>query len=349
MLEGILEILIKIVVVVGIPLGALPIIIHVERRGAGFMQRRLGPNRVGPFGLLQPLADVAKFMFKEDVHPSHVRPFFYSAAPIIALTVALLPLACIPLAAPFEIFGTTYFPEVFRSEMGIFYAFAASALGSYGILLAGWASNNKFTMLGAIRACAQMVSYELSLSTALVVMIFVYGTNDIHGIVTAQTGYWFGFLPKWGIFMQPVACMLFLIGIFAESNRMPFDLAEGESEIVAGYHLEYSSMKFAIFFMAEYIHMIALSALFIIFFFGGYSILPGLDLISSESPFVLPLLQATSFIIKIALMIWIFVWVRWTLPRFRYDQLMDLGWRRLLPLGIVNLIVTVLFVYFRNL
>ena len=349
MLEGILEILIKIVVVVGIPLGALPIIIHVERRGAGFMQRRLGPNRVGPFGLLQPLADVAKFMFKEDVHPSHVRPFFYSAAPIIALTVALLPLACIPLAAPFEIFGTTYFPEVFRSEMGIFYAFAASALGSYGILLAGWASNNKFTMLGAIRACAQMVSYELSLSTALVVMIFVYGTNDIHGIVTAQTGYWFGFLPKWGIFMQPVACMLFLIGIFAESNRMPFDLAEGESEIVAGYHLEYSSMKFAIFFMAEYIHMIALSALFIIFFFGGYSILPGLDLISSESPFVLPLLQATSFIIKIAMMIWIFVWVRWTLPRFRYDQLMDLGWRRLLPLGIVNLIVTVLFVYFRNL
>ncbi len=349
MLEGILEILIKIVVVVGIPLGALPIIIHVERRGAGFIQRRLGPNRVGPFGLLQPLADVAKFMFKEDVHPSHVRPFFYTAAPIIALTVALLPLACIPLAAPFEIFGTTYFPEVFRSEMGIFYAFAASALGSYGILLAGWASNNKFTMLGAIRACAQMVSYELSLSTALVVMIFVYGTNDIHGIVTAQTGYWFGFLPKWGIFMQPVACMLFLIGIFAESNRMPFDLAEGESEIVAGYHLEYSSMKFAIFFMAEYIHMIALSALFIIFFFGGYSLLPGLDLISTDSPFVLPILQAVSFIIKIALMIWIFVWVRWTLPRFRYDQLMDLGWRRLLPLGIVNLIVTVLFVYFRNL
>ena len=349
MLEGILEILIKIVVVVGMPLGALPIIIHVERRGAGFIQRRLGPNRVGPFGLLQPLADVAKFMFKEDVHPSHVRPFFYTAAPIIALTVALLPLACIPLAAPFEIFGTTYFPEVFRSEMGIFYAFAASALGSYGILLAGWASNNKFTMLGAIRACAQMVSYELSLSTALVVMIFVYGTNDIHGIVTAQTGYWFGFLPKWGIFMQPVACMLFLIGIFAESNRMPFDLAEGESEIVAGYHLEYSSMKFAIFFMAEYIHMIALSALFIIFFFGGYSLLPGLDLISTDSPFVLPILQAVSFIIKIALMIWIFVWVRWTLPRFRYDQLMDLGWRRLLPLGIVNLIVTVLFVYFRNL
>jgi len=349
MLEGILEILIKTVVVLGIPLGALPIIIHVERRGAGFIQRRLGPNRVGPFGLLQPLADVAKFMFKEEVHPSHVRPFFYTAAPIIALTVALLPLACIPLAAPFEIFGTTYFPEVFRSDMGIFFAFAASALGSYGILLAGWASNSKFTMLGALRACAQMVSYELSLSTAIVAMIFVFGTNDIHQIAAAQTGYWFGFLPKWGVFMQPLAAMLFLIGIFAESNRLPFDLAEGESEIVAGYHLEYSSMKFAIFFMAEYIHMIALSALFIIFFFGGYSLLPGLDLISTDSsPFVLPVLQAVSFITKIAVMIWIFVWVRWTLPRFRYDQLMDLGWRVLIPLRMVNVICTVLFVYFRN-
>ena len=148
--------------------------------------------------------------------------------------------------------------------------------------------------------------------------------------------------------MQPLAAMLFLVGIFAESNRLPFDLAEGESEIVAGYHLEYSSMKFAIFFMAEYIHMIALSALFIIFFFGGYSLLPGLDLIPLNSPFLLPLLQATSLIVKIAVMVWIFVWVRWTLPRFRYDQLMDLGWQRLLPLGIVNLIATVLFVYFRN-
>ena len=203
-------------------------------------------------------------------------------------------------------------------------------------------------MLGALRACAQMVSYELSLSTAIVAMIFVFGTNDIHLIVSAQTGYWFGFLPKWGVFVQPVAAMLFLIGIFAESNRLPFDLAEGESEIVAGYHLEYSSMKFAIFFMAEYIHMIALSALFIILFFGGYSLLPGLDLISTDSAILIGILQAVSLITKIAVMIWIFVWVRWTLPRFRYDQLMDLGWQRLLPLGIVNLIVTVLFVYFRN-
>lgn len=348
MLEGILEILIKTVVILGIPLGALPIIIHVERRGAGFIQRRLGPNRVGPFGLLQPLADVAKFMFKEEVHPTHVRPFFYSAAPLIALVVALLPLACIPIMGPIEFDGRTIFPEVFRSDMGIFFAFAVSALGSYGILLAGWASNNKYSMLGALRACAQMVSYELSLSTAIVAMIFVYGTNDIHLMVNAQTGYWFGFLPKWGFFMQPLAALLFLVGIFAESNRLPFDLAEGESEIVAGYHLEYSSMKFAIFFMAEYIHMIALSALFIILFFGGYSLLPGLDLIPTDNAFVLPVLQVISLITKIAIMVWIFVWVRWTLPRFRYDQLMDLGWRRLLPLGIVNLIVTVLFVYFRN-
>lgn len=348
MLESIIEILIKTVVILALPLGSLPIIIHVERRGAAFMQKRLGPNRVGPFGFFQPLADVAKFMFKEEVHPSHVRPFFYTAAPIVALVVAILPLACIPVAAPFEIFGRKIFPEVFRSDMGIFYAFAVSALGSYGILLAGWASNNKYSMLGALRACAQMVSYELSLSTSLVAMIFYYGSSDIHDMVATQTGYWFGFLPKWGFFHQPVAALLFLVGIFAESNRIPFDLAEGESEIVAGYHLEYSSMKFALFFMAEYIHMIALSALFIIMFFGGYSLIPGMELLADQSPALLLILQIASLVIKIACMIWFFVWVRWTIPRFRYDQLMSLGWERLLPLGIANLIVTVLFVYFRN-
>jgi len=348
MLIEIVEILIKTIVILALPLGALPMIIHVERRGAAFMQKRIGPNRVGPFGLLQPLADVAKFMFKEEVHPTHVRDFFYTAAPLVALVVALLPLACIPIVGPIEAFGRTIYPEVFKSDMGIFFAFAVSALGSYGILLAGWASNNKYSMLGALRACAQMVSYELSLSTSVVAMIFLYGTNDIHLMINEQTGYWFGFLPKWGFFLQPIAALLFLVGIFAESNRLPFDLAEGESEIVAGYHLEYSSMKFALFFMAEYIHMIALSALFIILFFGGYSLLPGMELIANKSPILLVALQAVSFIIKIALMIWFFVWVRWTLPRFRYDQLMNLGWERLLPLGIANLIVTVLFVYFRN-
>lgn len=348
MLETLLEILVKTAVIIGLPLGSLPIIIHVERRGAGFIQRRLGPNRVGPFGLFQPLADVAKFMFKEEVHPSHVKPFFYTAAPLIALVVAILPLACIPVFAPIEMFGRKIFPEVFHSDMGIFFAFAMASLGSYGILLGGWASNNKFSMLGALRACAQMVSYELSLSTAVVAMIFLFGTNDIHQMVAYQSGYWFGFLPKWGVFYQPIAAVLFLIAIFAESNRTPFDLPEGESELVAGYHLEYSSMKFALFFMAEYIHMMALSALFIILFFGGYNILPGMELITDSFPSLLPLLQLASIFLKVAFMIWFFVWVRWTLPRFRYDQLMDLGWKRLLPLGLLNLIVTVLFVYFRN-
>lgn len=348
MFESILEILVKSVIILLLPLGSLPLIIHVERRGAAFIQRRLGPNRVGPFGFFQPLADVAKFMFKEEVHPSHVKPFFYTAAPLIALVVAILPLAVIPISAPVQMLGRNIYPEVFRTDMGIFYAFAVSALGSYGILLAGWASNNKYSMLGALRACAQMISYELSLSTSIVAMIFLYGTNDIHGMVDFQTGYWFNFLPKWGVFYQPLAALIFLVGIFAESNRVPFDLAEGESEIVAGYHLEYSSMKFALFFMAEYIHMIALSALFIIMFFGGYSLLPGLDLIAENLPVVTPLLQLASLVIKVAAMVWFFVWVRWTLPRFRYDQLMNLGWERLLPLGILNLIVTVLFVYFRN-
>lgn len=348
MLETIIEILLKTALIIGLPLGSLPIIIHVERRGAGFIQRRLGPNRVGPFGLLQPLADVAKFMFKEEVHPSHVKPFFYTAAPLIALVVAILPLACIPVFAPFSFHDRQIFPEVFHSEMGIFFAFAMASLGSYGILLAGWASNNKYSMLGALRACAQMVSYELSLSTAVVAMIFLYGTNDIHQMAISQSGYWFGFLPKWGIFFQPIAAVLFLIGIFAESNRTPFDLPEGEAELVAGYHLEYSSMKFALFFMAEYIHMMALSALFIILFFGGYTILPGMELIVDPFPSLLPFMQLASLFFKVACVIWFFIWVRWTLPRFRYDQLMDLGWKRLLPLGIVNLIATVLFMHFRN-
>lgn len=347
MLETIIEILLKAIVIIAIPLGSIPIILVVERRGAAFIQRRLGPNRVGPFGLIQPLADVVKFMFKEEVQPSHVKAFFYKLAPIVALTVSVLPLACIPLVAPFEFDGRTIFPEVFRSEMGILYAFACSALGSYGILLAGWASNNKYSMLGALRACAQMVSYELAMSISLVAMMFLYGSTDAHAIISNQSGYWFGFIPKWGAFMQPLACLLFLVSIFAEANRMPFDLAEGESELVAGFHVEYSSMKFAIFFMAEYVHMLVLSGLFVIFFFGGYNILPGLDLLPVGEIGTI-LLQAISFITKVAFMVWFFVWVRWTLPRFRYDQLMHLGWERLLPIGIFNLIITVLIVYFRN-
>ncbi len=346
MINEILILLAKVIIIILIPLGVLPLIIHVERRGAAFIQKRVGPNRVGPFGLLQPLADVVKFMFKEEVAPSHVRPFFYKLAPIFAVMVALMPLASIPLCAPFIIGGETIFPESFRSSMGIFYVFAAASLGSYAILIAGWASNNKFSMLGAIRASAQMVSYELSMSITLVAMFFLYGTNDLHQMVAYQNETILGFLPRWGFFYQPIATVIFLVGIFAESNRLPFDLAEGESELVAGYHVEYSSMKFALFFMAEYIHMIVLSAVFIILFFGGYNLLPGMSLLENMIP--LPILQTASLIIKVGLMIWLFVWVRWSLPRLRYDQLMDLGWKRLLPLGIINLIITVAFIYFQK-
>ncbi len=348
MLETILETLIKSIVIIALPLGSIPLILQVERRGAAFIQKRLGPNRVGPFGFLQPLADVFKFLFKEEVEPSHVRPFYYTIAPLIALVVAVMPLAVIPVVAPFEFEGRKIFPEVFHSDLGIFFAFAVSALGSYGILVAGWASNNKYSMLGALRACAQMVSYELSLTTSIVAMVFLYGSNDIHAMIAEQTGYWFGVVPKWGIFVQPLAGLLFLVGIFAESNRLPFDLAEGESELVAGYHIEYSSIKFALFFMAEYVHMLVLSSLFIILFFGGYSLLPGMEFIVGDSTLLLAIFQVISLVTKVACMVWFFVWVRWTLPRFRYDQLMDLGWQKLLPLGIFNLIITVLVVHFRN-
>lgn len=348
MLAEVLEVLIKAVVIVGIPLGSIPLILQVERRGAAFIQKRLGPNRVGPFGFFQPLADVVKFIFKEEVIPSHVNTFFYVLAPLLTLIMAVIPLAGIPLCSPFEWDGQMMYPEVFRTDLGIFYVFAAAALGPYGILLAGWASNNKFSMLGALRACAQMVSYELAMSTTIVAILFVYGSNDLHVMVQKQAQTLIGPIPMWGVFIQPIGCLLFIVGIFAESNRLPFDLAEGESELVAGYHVEYSSIKFALFYMAEYVHMIILSALLILIFFGGYNLLPGMSFIVDLLPGSLHLMQAISLISKVALMIWLFVWVRWSIPRFRYDQLMNLGWKTLLPLGLINLLATVIWVYFNQ-
>ena len=346
--ETLIETIIKSAVILGVPLGVLPLIIHVERRGAAFIQKRLGPNRVGPFGLLQPLADVVKFMFKEEVIPSHVRKSFYVSAPILALVVGVLPLAGIPLCGEITLFGKTYFPEVFRSDLGIFFAFAMTALGSYGVLLAGWASNNKYSMLGALRASAQMISYELSMSLSIIATLFIYSTGDIHQIVNfqAQAHPLISFLPAWGVLLQPVACILFIIAMFAESNRLPFDLAEGESELVAGFHVEYSSMKFAMFFMAEYIHMIVLSMIMVLLFFGGYNVLPGLRYIAAQSDILVPLTQIISFLLKVGLMIWFFIWVRWSIPRFRYDQLMSLGWKLLLPIGMLNLIATVLIKFY---
>ncbi len=343
-MEEFLITLIKSVITVVIPLTAIPLILQVERRGAAFIQRRLGPNRVGPFGLLQPLADAVKFLFKEEVTPSHVKRFFFSAAPIVALIIAILPLAALPVFAPFEWQGKLFYAESFQSPLGVFYIFAVSELAAYGILLAGWASNNKFSMLGALRATAQMVSYELALSLTIISLLVIYGTVDLHKIVAYQSQTFFLFLPKWGVLLQPVGAIIFLVCIFAESNRLPFDLAEGESELVAGYHVEYSSFKFAMFYMAEYVHMIVLSALYILLFFGGYELLPGFSWLAAKGPSWTPLFQSLSFIIKIALMIWIFVWVRWSLPRFRYDQLMRLGWKVLFPLGLVNLIITILVV-----
>ena len=335
---------IKMAITLGIPLSVIPIIIHIERRGAAFIQKRVGPNRVGPFGLLQPLADVVKFIFKEEVCPEHVRPFFYNLAPVLALFVSLVPLAVLPICAPIEINGEKIYSEIFNSNLGVFFVFGATALGSFAILIAGWASNNKFSMLGAIRAAAQMISYELSMGLSTVAMLLTYNTHKIHRIINLQNDFMYSFIPRYGVFIQPIAALIFLVGIFAESNRLPFDLAEGESELVAGYHVEYSSMKFALFFMAEYLHMIVLSALFVIIFLGGYNLLPLFGILAAKFPVILPLLQFISMFVKVAFLIWFFVWVRWSLPRFRYDHLMRLGWKLLLPLGIINLIFTVIAV-----
>lgn len=343
-----IEFFFKVALILGLPLGAIPFITLVERRGAAFIQRRLGPNRVGPFGILQAFADVVKFLFKEEVVPTHTRKFFFVMAPILTLFFAIIPLAGIPIMEPFVFADKKFFPEVFHTEMGLFYVFAATTLGGYGVLLAGWASNNKYSMLGALRAAAQMVSYELAMSIVVVTIFFFYGTHDLHKMVTLQDGYYFGVIPKWGVFVQPIAAIIFLVAVFAECNRTPFDLAEGESEIVAGYHVEYSSLKFGMFYMAEYVHMIVLSALYAILFLGGYQVLPGLHYLAEAVPSLLWTLQVISIVTKVACMIWFFIWVRWSIPRFRYDQLMDLGWKRLLPLGFFNFLITVCYIYFKG-
>jgi NADH-quinone oxidoreductase subunit H len=335
----------KMITVFSIVLGAIPLILHVERRGAAFIQKRVGPNRVGPYGLMQPLADVLKFIFKEDVKLDHTRDLLYYLAPITALVFSLLPLAIIPLCEPISNGLIRIYPEVFQSEMGLLYIIATTSLGPFAILMAGWSSNNKLAIIGSLRAVAQAISYELALTLTILAMILTYSTYDLHGIIQNQSTSLYGIIPAYGIFHQPIAAFIFLVCMFAESNRLPFDLAEGESELVAGYHVEYSSIKFAMFFMAEYIHVITLSFIFVILFMGGYNLLPGFDGLVEIAPISLYLFQLISFLAKSSIIIWLFIWVRWSIPRFRYDQLMGIGWNRLFPVSLLNLIITVMVRY----
>ena len=416
-----LEILAKIGFMLAIILGFLPLLIWGERKGSAFIQDRTGPNRASVLGirlggLVHPIADVLKLLFKEDFRPARAHAALYTLAPFIIMTVALTTFAVIPFGDFLLVAGRRIPLVVADLDVGILYVLAIASLGTYGIVMAGWASNNKYSFLGGVRSGAQMISYEISMGLSLMGLLLVFSSLRLTDIVAGQGELLWGFLPKWGVVIQPLGFLLFLVAAFAETNRNPFDLPEGESELVAGFHVEYSAMKFALFFMAEYCNLTVASMLIATLFFGGYQIpwlprpaleahagtlLPGAIGLTAllclwissgffgrarrergkfgdardREPGLLgfvflavaagallsfglkpwnvgptgasifaTLMQVSAFVGKVVFFCWFFIWVRWTLPRFRYDQLMAFGWKVMLPLALANLVVTALAV-----
>jgi NADH-quinone oxidoreductase subunit H len=343
----ILASVIKSALVLFILLTAVAYTVWLERKVVGHMQNRWGPKRVGPFGLLQPAADGIKFLFKEDLTPPHVYKPLYIAAPMIAVIFALTSISVIPFGNFFKINGYSFAFQVTDVNTGLLLILGITSIGVYGVALAGWSSNNKYSLLGGLRASAQMVSYEISLGLSLVGVLIMAGSFSLRDIVNAQSGTFLGFIPRWNVFPQFIGFFCYLIAAYAETNRIPFDLPEAETELVAGYHTEYSAMKFAMFFMAEYTNMITVACLATLLFFGGWHSPFGEQawLQAHGAPeLVLALLPLFWFAAKVVVFLFIYIWVRGTLPRFRYDQLMAFGWKFLLPLAIVNLIGTAIAV-----
>jgi len=304
----------------------------IERKVAGWFQDRHGPNRTGPWGLLQPLADGVKLFFKEEFMPNSADKFLYILGPSLTMFVALLTSAAIPWGPDLVINGQVYPLQVADVNIGILYVFAILSIGVYGIMIGGWASNNKYALLGAVRASSQMISYELAMSLSIITIVMMTGSLSMREIVAQQQGF------QWNIIYQPLGFLIFLICAFAETNRAPFDLPECETELVGGYHTEYSSMKLGFYLFAEYINMFISGAVMATLFLGGYHF-PGLDKLGL-SPNVFALVSFMVLFIKITFFGFIFMWIRWTLPRFRYDQLMKLGWKSLIPLAILNVVIT---------
>ncbi|WP_027389541.1 complex I subunit 1/NuoH family protein [Chrysiogenes arsenatis] len=413
----VLMVLLRIVFAVVVPLLFVPIFVWLERRGASYIQDRSGPNRchiggITLFGLIQPIADAVKLIFKEDLTPRHIKnKFYFYIAPAILFSASLLTFAVIPFADSVEIGDKSYLMQAIPTDIGILWFLGIAGIAVYGIILAGWASHNKYSILGGLRASAQVISYEVPMGLALIGILICYGTVDLNQMVRTQSELLFGFLPNWGIFLQPFGFLLFMIAAIAESNRTPFDCAEGESEIVGGYHTEYSSMKFALFFMGEYVAMFVSSALIATLYFGGYNIpyvttemlrensmlvaailmvivpvaflafifwmhrtnrshyttaddkrtretkiltwaflvvmfgiqgLLGISILAGDaaSQMLTVVIQIVVFLMKTFFFGFLYVWIRWTLPRFRYDQLQNLGWKYLLPLALLNIFIT---------
>ena len=406
-----------------IPLCFIAVCVWMERRGAGYFQDRSGPNRANIFGfraagLVQNLADAVKLIFKEDVVSGHIKhKFYFVLAPLIVFFTALVSFAVVPFADTLVVGGKSYIMQGVPFDLGILWYLAIAGFSVYGIILAGWSSTNKYGVLGGLRSAAQVISYEIPMGLAIVSLLVVYGTVNLNEMAQFQGRLLFGFIPMWGAILQPLGLVIFVVAAFAETNRTPFDLAEGESELVAGFHVEYSAMKFAVFFMGEYVALFVSSSMIVTLFFGGYQIpfLATATLVKGAKPVafllmvILPvamhfftgwirrsnvshyprendprvfeanvyikcfwglviflelvllailfsqtggatahifvaLLLVCTFLLKVAMMIFVYIWVRWTLPRFRYDQLQKLGWQMLLPLALLNIFITSAFV-----
>ncbi|MER3523787.1 MAG: NADH-quinone oxidoreductase subunit NuoH [Ignavibacteria bacterium] len=322
----------KVVIVMLTVLTVVANLVYVERRVSAFIQNRIGPNRVGPWGLLQSPADVLKLFIKEDIVPAQAHRFIHTLAPVISISVAMVTIAVVPFGDTIELFGREIKLMIADVNIGILYILALTSLGVYGITLSGWSSNNKYSLLGGLRSSAQLISYELSMGLSIIGVIMLAGTLELDKIVESQAG------GMWYLWRTPIGFITFVVASFAETNRLPFDLPEAEPELVGGYHTEYSGMKFGAFFLAEYSNMITSSALIVTLFLGGWH-LPGIH-VFGLSPFWTSVVQIITFVAKVGVMLFFYMWIRWTIPRFRYDQLMNLGWKVMLPLALLNVFLT---------
>ena len=323
-------------------INASALLVLAERKIMGFMQQRYGPYLVGPHGLLQPLADILKLLMKEELRPKGADKWLFTLAPILSVTAAFAAFATVPWGAETTLFGLLDTPVKLGAadvNVGLLVVFAITSMGVYGIVLAGWASNSKYSLMGGLRASAQMISYELAYATSLAAVILLAGSLSLREVVDTQAGTWFGFIPRWYVFLQPIGFIIYVIAGVAETNRAPFDFPEAEQELVAGYNTEYSSVRFALFPQAEYINMATMSAVATDLYLGGWHGIPFLDAYG---------LSWVTFLLKVGLILFTYIWMRWTLPRYRYDQLMAFGWKFLFPASVINLIVTAALVLYFN-
>ena len=336
----VIEKFILVVIIFGISLLVAMYSTYAERKIAAFFQDRVGPDRAGPLGILQPLADGMKMFMKEEIIPTRASGLLFIVGPSLAILTACIGSAVIPWGQQMVIGSRLIDLQVTDINVGVLYLFGVVSLGVYGVMIGGWASNNKYSLLGAIRAASQNISYEIAMGLSIIALLMTTGTLGLREIAEQQHGFWSGHYFTWNVFKQPLGFLLFMVCAFAETNRTPFDMPECETELVGGYHTEYSSMKLGFYLFAEYINMFISSAVMSTLYFGGYNY-PGMDYMNQLLGDTWgPLLGFAVLFVKIVLFIFFFMWVRWTIPRFRYDQLMDLGWKILIPLAIGNIVLT---------